>query len=145
MKADQVLIFRLGGLVRWSGWRDRQATYGCSCKKNISLMNIKPPCSMSFCSSIWSVKLTDCATVEKNPTKIRAVIKDSKLVATAHQIEVKKAMTENQKRTGSRPEYAERVTTNKPPAPSIKILPTKAWFIVVIGRCHSLLEALVSS
>lgn len=49
-----------------------------SWKKNMSWMNIKPP---------------PCETVEKKPFKIRAAMKESKVVAAAHQMAVARATT----------------------------------------------------
>ena len=49
-----------------------------SWKKNMSNMNIKPP---------------PCATVLKNPFKIRAAMKDSNVVAAAHHAAVAVART----------------------------------------------------
>lgn len=59
-----------------------------SWKKNMSWMNMRPP---------------DCATVEKKPLRMRAAMKDSKLVAAAHHAAVMVAKTRNQKTTGRRP------------------------------------------
>lgn len=70
--------------------------------------------------------LTACATGAKKPERIRAAMKDSKLGEAAAHITVIKAITVYQKRTGSLPKYAERVTTQRPAAPIMNKLPTKA-------------------
>jgi hypothetical protein len=51
-------------------------------------------------------------------------MKDSKVVAPAHQAEVARASVMNQNKTGYLPKYAERATATTPPAPSIKTFPT---------------------
>ncbi|KAL9603206.1 MAG: hypothetical protein Q9179_002276 [Wetmoreana sp. 5 TL-2023] len=82
--------------------------------------------------------LTPCATVEKNPFKIRAVIKDLYDPAAAHHAVVADATTKNQKKTGNRPKNAAKATTKIPPAPIMNTLPAVEWFTMSSVIDHSL-------
>ncbi|KAL8727240.1 MAG: hypothetical protein Q9181_005787 [Wetmoreana brouardii] len=82
--------------------------------------------------------LTPCATVEKNPFKIRAVMKDLYDPAAAHHAAVADATTENQKKTGNRPKNAAKATTKIPPAPIMNTLPAVEWFTMSSVIDHSL-------
>lgn len=68
----------------------------CSWKKKVSLRNMSPPA--------W-------LTVEKKPLRMRAAMKDSKLVAPAHHAAVAVETRRNQNTTGSRPKKALSMTT----------------------------------
>lgn len=106
----QKLSFRLS-FVNLNGLQKvGMRTYPRSWKKNKSLIYICPPAS---------------ATTRKKPWRIRAAMNESKDGALAHQAVVTNPMRRNQKRTGKRPKYDDRVTANSPPIPSIKTLP--AW------------------
>jgi len=61
---------------------------GCSWKKYMSLMNIRPP---------------PAATTEKNPLRMRAAMKLLKLVAAEHQAAVPNEIHWKNSRTGRRP------------------------------------------
>ena len=67
------------------------------------------------------------AMTEKKPLRIRAAMKDLKEVAPAHQHAVANDIKRNQKSTARRPKYADKVTTNTAPTPSIKTLPAWEW------------------
>lgn len=95
----------------------------------------KPSVLLGRQMGLWHL-LTACPTVEKNPFKIRAAMKDSKLIAAPHHAAVQIAKVRNQNRTGARPKYAENMTVTMPPAPSMNRLPTREWFTVVCGRFH---------
>lgn len=69
--------------------------------------------------------LTDWATVEKKPFKIRAAKYESNVVAAAHQADVPTAIEVKKTRIGKRPKYADRNTVHNPPAPRQKRFPTK--------------------
>ena len=89
---------------------------GCSWKKYMSLMNMRPP---------------PAATTEKKPLRMRAAMKDLKEVAAAHQAAVPKELHWKKRRTGRRPKYADHQTTKRPPTPSMKTLPAVAWLMVL--------------
>src|SRR5271168_2347324 len=61
---------------------------GCSWKKKMSLMNMRPP---------------PAATTEKKPLRMRAVMYDVKEVAQVHQIKVPTLTHWKKRRTGRRP------------------------------------------
>jgi hypothetical protein len=53
-------------------------------------------------------------------------MKELKVGEAAAQMTVTNAITVYQKRTGNLPKYAERATTQRPAAPTMNKLPTKA-------------------
>ncbi len=53
-------------------------------------------------------------------------LKAGRVAAAADQMAMRNVATENQNNIGSMPKYADKATTERLPAPSIKRLPTKA-------------------